>query len=171
VAKPIPNEEECELMQGVKLIDVKEGNISSGLLPVFGPDGAQQRISFGTNVASEEELSSGISWPTGSLGKQPNTRRVLDLSHVESEMELAKHSGSNRSGDKAKRECSSPYKHPKRCAKGLSKKEQVQGDVGGVIKSEDQVMLDGALSATALAIFPIEPKPITGPRDEVRQEP
>jgi hypothetical protein len=153
VSKPIPYEEECELMQGVKHIDMKEGNISSGLPLVFGLDGVQQRVSFGTNVASEEELSSGISCPIGSLGKQPKTGRVSDLPHVESEMELAKHSDPNRSKDKAKRKRSSPYKRLKRCAKELSKKEQAQGDAGGVIKSEDQVMLDGALGASTLAMF------------------
>jgi hypothetical protein len=69
VAKPIPKEEECELMHGVKHIDVKEGNTSSGLPPVYGPGGIQQRVFFGTSLTFEEELSTGVSCPTGSLWK------------------------------------------------------------------------------------------------------
>jgi hypothetical protein len=45
--------------------------MASGLPPVFGPDGLQQRVSFGTNLASEEELSTGVSYPTGPLRDVP----------------------------------------------------------------------------------------------------
>jgi hypothetical protein len=55
----------------VNQIDVKEGSVASGLPSVFGPDGLQQRVSFGTNLASEEELSTGVSCPTGPLRDVP----------------------------------------------------------------------------------------------------
>jgi hypothetical protein len=155
----------------VKQIDVKEGNLSSGLPPVYGSDGVQQIVSFGTSLASKEDLSTGVSCPTSSLRKQLNTSRMSDLAHGESKVDIAKCSGPNRSVDKAKRESSSPYKCPKCFAKELRIKELVSDRSGGEIKSEGQVMLDGALGTSTLDVLPANPEPMMGPRDEARQEP
>jgi hypothetical protein len=85
---------------------------------------------------------------------------MLDLAHGESEVGLKKCSSPNRSGDKAKRERSSPYKHPKHFATELSIKELVSDRLGGGIKFEDQVMLDGALGTSTLDVHPADPKPV-----------
>jgi hypothetical protein len=80
-------------------------------------------VSFGTNLASDEEMSTGVFGPIGSLMKFPSAKRLSTLLPADPEMGLVKCSGPNRSGEKSKRERSSPYKRPKRLAKDLSKEE------------------------------------------------
>jgi hypothetical protein len=58
--RSIPADEECELMRGVKDIDVKDAGMSEKLPQVFSTDGIQQRDSFGMNVTSDEEMSAGF---------------------------------------------------------------------------------------------------------------
>jgi hypothetical protein len=172
VANSIPKEEERELMHGVQHIDVKEVNTDSGLPPVFGPDGIQQRVSFGTNLASDEEMSTGVSCPTGSLLKFPSAGRpTCLLLPVDPEVSLVKCSGPNRSGEKTKREQSSPYKRPKRLAKDLSKEELEVERTGMAIKNEDQVMLDEVVGVRTLVVIPAERNPLMGPRSKAHQEP
>jgi hypothetical protein len=95
------------------------------------------KVSFGTNLASEEELSSGVSCPIGPLWKNPSVEGGSVLPQADLEMQLAKCSCPNRSRDKAKREHSSPYRHPKRLAKEFNKKELQADKSGGEIKTED----------------------------------
>jgi hypothetical protein len=111
------------------------------------------KVSFGTNLASEEELSSGVSCPISPLWKNPSAEGGSVLPQADLEMQLAKCSGPNRSRDKAKREHSSPYRHPKRLAKEFNKKELQSDKSGGEIKTEDQVMSEEAFGASALAVF------------------
>jgi hypothetical protein len=58
-ANSLPHDEVNELMGGMKGIDVAEGRAQE-LLPVYGPDGMQQRVSMGTNMISEGEPSVGV---------------------------------------------------------------------------------------------------------------
>jgi hypothetical protein len=55
-ANPILHEQE-ELMKGVEDIVVDAPDKGGGLLPVYGSDGLQQRVSLGTHMGSEGDSS------------------------------------------------------------------------------------------------------------------
>jgi hypothetical protein len=50
-ANSIPHDEEKELMQGMKGIEVVVEGTQEELLPVYVPDGMQQRVSLGMNMS------------------------------------------------------------------------------------------------------------------------
>jgi hypothetical protein len=156
VSNPIPNEEEQELMHGVTRMDMQEPKMSSVLPPVYGPDGVQQRVSFGTNIGSEEEDSTGMSCPPDSLMKRTD---------------YEKSSGPDRGGEKNKRNRSSPYKRTKRPIRDTLKTTSEIEDARLTMKKEDQAMKEDGFGGQTLALFPTEPKPLTGPHLEARQEP
>jgi hypothetical protein len=100
VGNPIPKEEEHEPMQGVTHMDMKEATTSSALPPVYGLDGVQQRVSFDMNLGYEDEGSTGMSCPPGSLMKLTvsGIPQILQLDdHVES---LVKSSSPDRGGER-----------------------------------------------------------------------
>jgi hypothetical protein len=107
VGNPIPKEEEHELMHGVTDMDMKEANTLSALPPVYSSDGLQHRVSFGTNLGSEEEGSTRMSCHPNSLMKLTESGMLQILQpdvHVES---LVKSLGPNRVGERIRRERSS----------------------------------------------------------------
>jgi hypothetical protein len=103
VGNPIQKEEEHELMHGVIDMDMKEANKLSALPPVYSPDGLQHRVSFGTNLGSEEEGSTRMSCHPNSLMKLTESGMLQILQpdvHVES-------LGPGRVGKRTRRERSS----------------------------------------------------------------
>jgi hypothetical protein len=97
-------------MHGVQHMDVKDVNMASGLQPVLGSDGIQQWVSFNTHLASDEEGSIRVSCPPGFKQEQSSIDMSLGLHAYDLVTNQGKGSGPDRSGDKAKRERSSPYK-------------------------------------------------------------
>jgi hypothetical protein len=61
-----------------------------------------------------------------------------------------------------------PYKCPKRMTKDISKTTSEKVASGVMVKHEDQVMKEEGFGAHTLALFPTEPKPLTGTRLEAR---
>jgi hypothetical protein len=170
-ASSIPLNEERELMQGVKDIVVEEAGSIQGMQPLFGPDGKQHRVLFGTNATSEEEMSSTVSIPNVSLMRRSNVEFLPASCMDDYEMPHVKVSSPTRSVDKHKRECISPYRSPKRNVVGHIQEGSGEGGVTLEIKKEEKVMEDQVIQSSSLALFPTDPNTLTGPRCKAHQEP
>jgi hypothetical protein len=168
--RSIPLDEERELMRGVKEIDVKDAGISQGLSPVFSTDGMQQRVSFGMNATSDEEMSTGVFDPYVAMQTRSVGDVMLGSYIVDYEMHWAKCSGPNRSGEKLKGERLSPYRWPKRKVIRSHKECTTEADAAREIKEEGVGMDDQVIGSPILALFPKDLKTLTGPWLGVRQE-
>jgi hypothetical protein len=161
----IPHNEEKEFMQGIEVIE--EGS-QGELLPIYGPDGMQQRVSLGTNMMSKGEPSVGV-LPQHTVSVAPKTR--ID----DQELSLMKHAGPSRNNDKQKKRRMSPYSRSKRhggdgCASDSGMVEALSRGVNLDDSGGDQGMLDEGLGFTALPSSAADPTPLTGHQDEARQE-
>jgi hypothetical protein len=114
----------------------------------------QQGVSFGTNLCSEEEGSTGMSCPPGSMMKllDSGMPQILHPNvHAES---LVNNPGPDRGGERTKRERSSPYKCLKRTAKDTLKTASEKEVSGAIVTNEDQVMKEDDFGVHTLALFP-----------------
>jgi hypothetical protein len=164
----IPHEEEKELMKGMKGIDVTEVGPQEELLPVYGPDGVQQRVSLGTNMISEVESSVGV-MPQQVFNHSPKPKAD------DHELSMLKIVGPSRNNEKMKRRRMSPYSRPM-CHVGdgsypeVEKANALSNRVAVDGRSGDHVMMDEGLGFLALSSNPADPTPLMGPQEEARQE-
>jgi hypothetical protein len=170
-ARSIPIDDERELMRGVKEIDMRDADMNQGLQPVFGSDELRQRVSFGTNATSKEEMSTGVSNMHAAMHIPPMGGTESDSHVVEQDLHRIKRSGPNRSGDNLKGERLFPYRRPQRKVTGASLEGAAEANTAREIKEEGVGMEDQVFGNTTLALILTDPKTVMGPRLGARQEP
>jgi hypothetical protein len=121
---------------------------------------------LGTNLTSNEEMSTGVSGPPRALLKLSSVVHTKTLSAADCEMPQMKWSSPSRSGDKTRRDRLSPYRRPKWNVAGNIKEGSGEEDDAQAFKKEEQVMEDEVVDVPTLALISADPNTLMGPQYE-----